>query len=277
MFFLEKNMALPNLAVRAITSVVGVPAIVSIILFAPAIAWKLIILLTAIVCLYEMFDMISFKYPQFKDLKITGIVLGTIISSVILFKPQYLYVMPTFLFIVTATYFLFYFKDMATVIERMGYLVIGVLYVSFLTPFIGLMIESYKGRYMIFLVFMITWGNDTFAYFSGKTFGKHKLYEKMSPKKTIEGSIGGLIGGLGLALVAKFTFLTHISIVHIIAVSIIAGVMGQIGDLVESMFKRYFGVKDSGKIIPGHGGMLDRIDAVMFTAPVIYYYFVFIG
>lgn len=125
---------------------------------------------------------------------------------------------------------------------------------------------------IIITIFIIIWTNDTFAYIVGKSIGKHKLFERISPKKTIEGFIGGvLFAVLASYLSAKYFIEGSIYIWMIIAV--IVGVFGTIGDLIESKFKRIAGVKDSGKIMPGHGGILDRLDSVIFAAPFVYLFY----
>lgn len=120
--------------------------------------------------------------------------------------------------------------------------------------------------------------SDTVAYFVGRAIGRHKLYPEVSPKKTVEGAVGGLLGGV-LAQVGMGTFwlLPELPLVHAIVLGILGSMLGQAGDLVESMIKRSCGVKDSGNILPGHGGMLDRIDALLFVAPLVYYYARFLG
>ncbi len=269
-----------NLTKRILSAIVGLALVISILVYGSTWLWKSVILILAIIGFYEFFhNMVKNRFPKYKDLTFIGVIFGALISFMLLFFPEskYLSVIPTFLFLGSSLYFLFYFKSMKTVIERMGYLLIGVLYVSFTLPYIGLIVDypvlGINGKYLLALIFTITWGNDTFAYTFGRLFGKHKLYEKMSPNKTIEGSIGGILGGIGLAILIKTFLLTNISYIDIILVSILAGALGQMGDLVESMFKRFFEIKDSGVFLPGHGGVLDRFDSVMFNAPFIYFYF----
>lgn len=123
----------------------------------------------------------------------------------------------------------------------------------------------------VILAFVVTWANDTFAYFAGHSFGKHKLYERISPKKTWEGFAGGAAGSVVGALVTRWLLLPgELTAGAAVAVGLGAAVLGPLGDLAESMVKRAAGVKDSGKIIPGHGGLLDRIDALLFVAPWVY-------
>lgn len=124
---------------------------------------------------------------------------------------------------------------------------------------------------MIIYIIIIIWTNDSFAYLVGKNFGKHKLFESVSPKKTIEGFIGGLAFSiLAGILIAKFS--NVFSTINWIVIAIIVSILGSLGDLVESKFKRQAKVKDSGTIMPGHGGLLDRLDSLFFLAPFVYLY-----
>ena len=118
-------------------------------------------------------------------------------------------------------------------------------------------------------IFILIWVNDSFAYLVGKTLGRHKLYPKISPKKTIEGSLGGLIFALAAAyIISQYEPILTMWQWMVLAVVIV--VMGNLGDLLESKFKRVAGVKDSGAILPGHGGILDRLDSLVFAAPFAY-------
>ena len=123
------------------------------------------------------------------------------------------------------------------------------------------------GWQWVVLLFVVTWGNDTFAYFAGRFLGKRPLAPRLSPKKTWEGFYGGAAGSLVCALVVKLLFLPRLSILAALLVGAGAALLGPLGDLAESMLKRAAGVKDSGKLVPGHGGLLDRIDAILFVAP----------
>lgn len=130
--------------------------------------------------------------------------------------------------------------------------------------------ELSLGAAYVWLAFVGTWASDTFAYFIGSYFGKHKLCPTISPKKTIEGALGGMLGSVIAIVVLGLLFKLPIS--HSIIMGILVGIVAPIGDLVESAIKRFAGVKDSGQILPGHGGILDRFDSILFTVPVIYYY-----
>ena len=130
---------------------------------------------------------------------------------------------------------------------------------------------------MAIFVFLIIWGTDSFAYIFGRKFGKHKLAPDISPNKTIEGSIGGVIGSLGLGLlVVPFYNPVNFSVLEFVLLIVSLSVFGQLGDLVESAYKRQFNVKDSGKLFPGHGGVLDRFDSTffaMFMFQILYKFF----
>ncbi len=140
----------------------------------------------------------------------------------------------------------------------------------------GLLLASLVGLRLRFgvpwviMAFVVTWANDTFAYFTGHAFGRHRLYERISPKKTWEGFAGGAVGSLAGALVSRWLLLPALSPAAAVVIGVGAAVLGPLGDLAESMVKRAAGVKDSSRIIPGHGGLLDRIDALLFVGPWIY-------
>jgi phosphatidate cytidylyltransferase len=114
------------------------------------------------------------------------------------------------------------------------------------------------------------WTNDTFAYLIGKQFGKNKLYEKISPKKTIEGFIGGLLFSLVAGSIISFIMGNDLSTFQWLILSLIIAILGSVGDLVQSQFKRQVNIKDSGSILPGHGGIYDRLDSIIFVAPFVY-------
>ena len=125
------------------------------------------------------------------------------------------------------------------------------------------------GYIYVYTIFLISFATDTFAYFSGYLFGKHKLIPKVSPKKTIEGSIGGMIGSTICCII--FAYIFKLNVYHLGFVGFIGSIVAQFGDLFASSIKRFVGIKDYGKLIPGHGGILDRFDSVILVAPFVYY------
>jgi phosphatidate cytidylyltransferase len=133
--------------------------------------------------------------------------------------------------------------------------------------------EGYK---LVFFLLLVVWLGDSGAYYVGKQFGKHKLSPRISPKKTIEGLFGGMTASIVTAIVIHFTFFPKFPLFHAIIAGVILSFAGVIGDLAESMWKRSAAVKDSGTLLPGHGGFLDRFDSILFTAPILYCYWTLI-
>ena len=131
------------------------------------------------------------------------------------------------------------------------------------------------GDLLIFFVILVSWAADTGAYYTGVTLGRRQIAPRLSPKKTVEGFIGGLVLSVVVALVCRLWFLSFLSIADCVVIGILLAGMGLLGDLAESSFKRRSGIKDSGALIPGHGGFLDRVDSLLFTAPAFYYYVMF--
>jgi phosphatidate cytidylyltransferase len=175
--------------------------------------------------------------------------------------------------------FLFYDKiqsisSSSKYLYLLGYIILPFVFITK----ISFGIKGYNPKIIIGL-FILIWTNDTFAYLVGKSIGKHKLFERISPKKTIEGFIGGIVFAvLAGFLISKFYIkansgISDKSILIWTIIAVLVGVVGTIGDLIESKFKRIAGVKDSGKIMPGHGGILDRLDSVIFVAPFVFLFY----
>lgn len=151
-------------------------------------------------------------------------------------------------------------------------LVMGVLYIGLTLSYLLLIRGLPDGALLIFFVVVVTWAGDTGAYLAGKSLGRHALAPVISPKKTYEGLAGGCLLACILALVARGWFLPAFSLWDCLILGLLLTMAGLIGDLTESAIKRSAGFKDSGSLIPGHGGMLDRLDSLLFTAPAFYYY-----
>ncbi|WP_459211192.1 phosphatidate cytidylyltransferase [Aquimarina rhabdastrellae] len=156
--------------------------------------------------------------------------------------------------------------------EKKKYLV-SIFYLISSMTFL-LILPCYQGFYQPEIIagaFLLIWTNDTFAYLTGKNFGKHKLLERISPKKTIEGFVGGFAFSLIAAYIISL-YATSLSLPIWIVISIIVSFFGTLGDLIQSKFKRQAGVKDSGSLMPGHGGMFDRLDSIIFASPFLYFF-----
>lgn len=172
-----------------------------------------------------------------------------------------------FLFLYISLNFLMFVFNKNIDVKKVSEIIFIGTYVVFFMYHMMLM----NGSPYVWLVYIIAFGSDTFAYFTGKMFGKHKLYPEVSPNKTIEGAIGGVIGSTVLSLI-YFDYLRINKYFYIIIFSVSASVFSMIGDLTASKIKREFRIKDFGYILPGHGGILDRFDSVLFVAPTVYYF-----
>ncbi len=167
-------------------------------------------------------------------------------------------------------------QDIPSAISSVSVTVFGVLYIGWLGSYL-IMIRRLpaSGTQYIYLLFMSTWLIDNGAYTAGKLWGKHKLIESISPKKTVEGVIGASISGIAALFVARWWFLHQLSVSDCILLGLALSIIAVFGDLAESVLKRNAGIKDTGTVLPGHGGMLDRFDSILFTAPALYYYIKF--
>jgi phosphatidate cytidylyltransferase len=179
-----------------------------------------------------------------------------------------------FAVVVPGLWYLFKFRDIPSVANRITATITGIVYAGFLTTYLAkLKLIDPNGRgETVVLVLLVAWVADTGGYFAGRFLGKTKLYEAVSPKKTWAGAWGGLAGSLVAVAVLKLTFAEYLTWLDVVLISIPGGILGQMGDLAESLIKRSVGVKDSGALLPGHGGLLDRVDAVLFIAPYVYAY-----
>jgi len=174
-------------------------------------------------------------------------------------------------------------RDNRTAVYNIATTIMGVVYVAFLASHIVLLRELPRsvgapyslGASFVYLAFIVTWASDTGAYFVGSTIGRHALIPRISAKKTWEGAGGGLLFSILGAFVARMTFAPYLGAWEAVALGSVASAVGLVGDLVESMIKRNAEIKDTSGLIPGHGGVLDRFDSLLFTAPLIYYFLKF--
>lgn len=164
---------------------------------------------------------------------------------------------------------LFFEEDLRNGPRRVGLSVLGAVYPGLMLSALVSLRQLQTGQWWIILTLAVTWLNDTCAYFAGRFFGKRKLYPRISPKKTVEGAIGGTLGSIVGAVVVQHFWLPQLPAWGAVLIGAGASVLGPIGDLSESMLKRAYGAKDSGRLLPGHGGILDRIDALLFTGPFV--------
>ncbi|GAA0861543.1 phosphatidate cytidylyltransferase [Paraclostridium tenue] len=210
----------------------------------------------------------AFKSKSIQPISILGYLFAIYLSIKNIFKLQteYTYIFVFILFLIGIVYILSNKKN----IIDFSITFIGIFYIPIFLDYIVLTINNFRlGGIYVWLIFIISFMTDTFAYFSGYLFGKHKLIPSISPKKTIEGSIGGILGSTICCII--FGYIFKLDITHMILVGSIGSIVAQFGDLFASAIKRYVGIKDYGKLIPGHGGILDRFDSVILVAPFVYY------
>lgn len=221
--------------------------------------------------LYEFYAM---SLPQGRELEVRLALIGgsALVPLAWGFGPLGLQIGLTVAVFGFAILLLFRFQDLKQVVHDLSLLLLGLLYVPLLLGHLALLHQLPWGREWVFLVLLIVMAGDTGAYFTGVSIGCRKLYPAISPNKSIEGALGGLVGSLLGALLAKFWFFAALGYFDCVILGLGLGVLGQLGDLFESMLKRSFGVKDSGALIPGHGGILDRLDSLVFAFPPAYYY-----
>lgn len=179
------------------------------------------------------------------------------------------------LFLTFALLFLFRIRDIADGAREVACALLAFIYIPFLLMHLVMLRQTPFGVQWLLVIMLIVMTNDSAAYYTGSAFGKTRLYPLVSPKKSVEGALGGLLGSLCGTLLAKYTFFPQLTFVDVFVTALVIGALGQVGDLFESLLKRSFGVKDSGTIFPGHGGVLDRLDSILFAAPVTYYYAIY--
>lgn len=253
---------------RLISTLIGLPLVfISIIM--GGIYLKIFLLAISILGLYEFYN-VSTKL-NLKPIKYVGL------SSVFL-----LYVTNKFIntenAIIMATMIIFIIPLLINKynIKDTSITIAGIIYILFFS-YIGKIRDLHNGDLLVWYIFIISWLTDTFAYFVGKYFGKNKLCPLISPNKTIEGAIGGLLGSLIGCSAFTLIFVERLgfNIIFIILLSVFGSIVAQTGDLFASSVKRNCQIKDYGNIIPGHGGILDRFDSILFVAPYIYFVFLY--
>ncbi len=224
----------------------------------------------SLICLNEFQQLIHFKKISLYVILILGFIATHFIKIPITITWSFLFVS---LFVQLLLLKDLLFIRIIPMFEKKKYIVSIFYLIScffFLTLIPFDQFGNYNPTYIIGLLILI-WVNDSFAYLTGKNFGKHKLYAKISPKKTIEGFAGGFIAAIiGGMLISYFTI--SLSLIDWIIIAAIVAIFGTIGDLIQSKFKRQAGVKDSGKIMPGHGGIFDRLDSILYASPFVFLY-----
>jgi phosphatidate cytidylyltransferase len=222
------------------------------------------------VALFEYFEMALPDHPAERGLGVGGGIL--VAAAEVSGQPQVLGAGLALLVVLGLVLPLVRTTDPFGATQRLGLSLLGVLYFGFLTGHIVLLRAGDDGwRWVLFTVFTAM-GSDSGGYFAGRALGRHKLAPTVSPSKTVEGGVGAIAGAMVIAVLCKLVILPLIGLREAMALGAVVSVLAQLGDLCESALKRAFGAKDSGWIIPGHGGILDRLDSLLFPIVFAYYY-----
>jgi phosphatidate cytidylyltransferase len=263
------------LAARLATAAVAIPILLWLVFSAPFVVYRGVVLLFTLVALVEYFQM---AFPTRLPLQRLGIVSGALVAlgmagnpgeSAIFFTAGLMTVVSIGLLSC-----LMGSDDPAGAVNSLGHMVLGVLYAgAFLPHFIWLRVSpADTGPAWVTFVLAVAMGGDSGGYFAGRFFGKRLLMPSVSPKKTLEGAAGAVAGNILAGVLLKLLLLETLTWKEAIVLSILAGILAQLGDLCESLLKRAFGAKDSGWLLPGHGGVLDRADSLVFPVVLVYYY-----
>ena len=265
-----------NLKERALTSILFVIVLLGSIVLSELTS-SILFLLIIFLCQREFYQF--FKPTEISPQASSGIFAGIALFGISVLVTQFRYDADVLFLITPIVFFIFIvelYRKRKTPLSNIGITLLGLIYVAI--PFIMLhQIAYYKNfefgnnySYELLLgYFFLLWANDTGAYFVGRSLGKNKLFERISPKKTWEGSIGGILSGLLVGYI-NFLIFPNIELWVWLSVAIIVVLFGSLGDLVESLFKRSLKIKDSGNLLPGHGGVLDRFDGILISAPIVY-------
>ena len=252
---------------RYITAIIGIPFAV-LVVYLGGFPFFAIISILSLIGMQEFFKM--FLSSKLGFLRCFTYLAGIILQTAIFLKLDFIPPLLLLLFLIGIIFFIIQFRRAN--LQDFALTVLGFFYVYGLFAYLILLRNSTpEGMWWVFLSLALIWSNDTGAYFTGRYFGKHKLHELVSPKKTIEGAIGGILLATIVAFLAGI-FLPFLSYQEAFFLGILTSIIGILGDLWESGLKRVAGVKDSGSLLPGHGGVLDRFDSLLFAAPVVYYY-----
>ena len=270
------------LLTRVYSAFIGIMLLV-IVMGAPGIYMNAALTFVAIIGLFELYR--AFKQSGLKPIEW----MGYLTAFIILFSHKIIAINDK-MYIFAAVFLLLFIMFASVVLSKnkLSYIdasitLFSIFYIPFMLAFIGFTrnLNLDKGNLFVWLILIGGWATDTMAYFSGKLLGKNKLIPDVSPKKTVEGAIGGIIGCTLIIFVYGLFINSHFGIkiapMHYIALGLILSVASQLGDLTASSIKRATKIKDFGTVMPGHGGVIDRFDSILLVAPIVYFYLSFIG
>ena len=272
-----------DLLPRLVTAIVALPLLLALLFWAPSWAFLILVSIAGAISAWE-YCTITYSKELPGGAWVTALVTCGVIHAIYWLDAAFSLWVLIGAAVVLFLYFLFAHADQPRSTHQLGSSITAVVYAGGMLSGLALLhtITGAAGPLWVVLGLGIIWGSDTGAYFAGKAFGKHKLYPSVSPNKTVEGALGGMVSsvlitfGFDALFAATSEAWPLLEAWHIVVLAIVANFLGQTGDLCESLIKRAHGVKDSGTIIYGHGGMLDRIDALIFASPWFYVFTAFI-
>jgi phosphatidate cytidylyltransferase len=252
-----------------------VPPVIFLLVVGPPFILTLMVLLATFLGLREFYTL---TLPQSGwGEKLVGVGLGLLLTIMVIHgNMKMIFPFFVFLLLLLSIFFMGTLKNLETTISRMGIMFFGIFYIGFLLSHVSLIRNMAGGKHWVLFLILTVWAGDVSAFLFGSLFGRHKLYPRISPKKSYEGLAGGIIGSIVIALAYALLFIPQLKTGRCILLAIGLVVLGQLGDFTESMLKRGARVKDSGSLIPGHGGMLDRLDSFLFSAPFLHYSLLFL-
>ncbi|MFW6052802.1 MAG: phosphatidate cytidylyltransferase [Desulfosalsimonas sp.] len=264
---------------RWLTAIVAVPALVALICKGSPPVFACLIALIAALAIREYFYIVSGGDKLFilKPIPIIGSILGLAMITAALYGSfEIIFLLMFSGLVLGALFSMPAYRHDARIMETLSGQVQGIVYVFFPLSTLVLLRCRPEGLIWVFFVVLVVFLGDVGAFYMGTYLGRHKLAPAISPGKSVEGALGGLAANIAVAVVYKILLLPALPVALVIVFAVAVGIAGQIGDLFESQLKRRAGIKDSGTILPGHGGMLDRIDALLFALPVAYGFNMFV-
>lgn len=256
---------------RWITGIIAVPILFCIIIYGGEEAFAVLIIFASLAGMDE-YNRMAFGRGYTLEKTETMIIALFILLAVFFANLPLLLAVLTFGVMTVLMLNLLRIRSQGLDMTNAGRVILGVMYIPLLMAHFILIRRSESGILWVFFILVLAFAGDTAAYYIGRRFGKRKLLPEVSPGKTVEGIFGLVAGSVVGCLLFKFLFFPMLPAVHAVILGLVGSVVGQLGDLSESALKRVAGVKDSGTLLPGHGGILDRLDCLMFITPFVYYY-----
>ena len=260
-----------NLALRLLTAAVTVPLILYSLSVGPHWLFPLLVAISTGFGSLELFKMVM---PAHRLAQVWGVLASLTVFAVVGFNLSSTWLNAALITLICGGMLvsLIAVEPVEHAASRTGWSIAGPMYIGGLFGILVQLFQEANGGAWVLLALLAAFWSDTGGYFAGRKYGKRTLYKRVSPNKTIEGSIGGLLGALVGGLLVHFFLLQSVPLLNIVLLTLAAAAAGQAGDLCESLIKRSTGVKDSGTILPGHGGILDRVDALLFSASMVWIY-----